>query len=241
MKGLLAVMLLIPAMVSAQELPPPRHPTGRAIALSETYTPTPTMTPTPTPTVTPTPDPCADCPAPDDWACIMWPEACYQCWEDCGHPIATHTPTPIPSPTRTPTPPPPTPTPTPQGPECELTTAAVEAIHLRAFYAHESSALGSKWVSVTAPVTVPVGTLLRPCPCEGRPIGFEWVVTLAGGPVVVKACGDTDPIYYGLLIFQDGFESGDTGRWSMVVPDPNMIFLDSFETGDTSRWDGGEE
>ena len=203
MKKLLPLLLLIPAMVSAQELPPPRHPTGRVIALSETFTPTPTPTPTQTPTITPTPDPCDGCPEPGGTICEMWPDACYACWEACGHPIATHTPTPIPTATRTPTPPP---TPTPQGPECPLILPVGGTVYLVAFYEHTIDD-DTRYSYQTTTVSVPPGFTARPCPCEGYPVGFKW---FNGSGVLLKSCGDT---IKNLDIFEDGFESGDWGEW----------------------------
>lgn len=69
---------------------------------------TPTKTPTPgapTPTPTSVPEDCDGCPLPGTLWCEMAPDACYQCWEDCGEPLPTRTPTPIPTITPTPTPP----------------------------------------------------------------------------------------------------------------------------------------
>ena len=100
----------------------PQPPTPTAVPPTPTAVPpTPTaVPPTPTavpPTPTPTGDPCSACPDMESWACQMWPETCYPCWEACGSPVATPTPAPPPPPpaaTKTPVPtqPPATPVPT---------------------------------------------------------------------------------------------------------------------------------
>jgi hypothetical protein len=100
----------------------PRPPTPTPVPPTETPVDTPTETPvdTPTPPVatetpipppvytftpTPDPDPCEDCLDPEDFWCKMLPDACYQCWEECGEPLPTRTPTVTPTITPTPTPP----------------------------------------------------------------------------------------------------------------------------------------
>ena len=188
-----------------------RRPSGRAIP-GPTWTPTATLTPTPTPTPTPEPDPCSGCMEPGSYWCEMLPEICYQCWEDCGNPQATPTPTRTSTPTRTPTP---QATPTPNGPACEL-SAPSGAIYLVAYYAHESEVRGVRYSYKTAPVTYRPGRTVKPCPCQGFPIGFEWF-TVAGA--VLKSCGDTSTAHWHSHIFSDGFETGDTDRWSLVVGD----------------------
>lgn len=184
------ILLLVLLVLPGQEI---HRPTGRVAP----------GTPAPTATPSPTPDPCAACPAPDSFTCQMWPLICYQCWEDCGHPIATPTPTP------TATPPPPTATPTPQGPECILTTPSTGTYQLFASYLHEDEEEhGLRWVSKPK-VTVPFGVTLRPCPCEGIPVGFRWVSSLIG---TIKECGDTGTVFP--FIFSDGFESGNLEAWN---------------------------
>ena len=196
----LLLILLVAGLPGQQVL----RPTGR-VAPSE-------GTPSATPTPTPTPDPCAGCPDPDSFTCAMWPHVCYQCWEDCGQPIATRTPTPLP--TRTPTPQP-TPTPTPNGPACELSLPGGGAVYLVGFYLHESEKqLKTRYTFQTAPVSVGPGALLRPCPCEGFPVGFKWYT--ADGRLI-RACGDTATILP--FIFEDGFETGTIDRWSLVAGD----------------------
>jgi hypothetical protein len=207
MKRLLAFLIVGMALnLNAQET---RQPSGRRIPALATETPTitPTITPTPTvtPTITPTPDPCADCPPPESPVCQMWPLMCFQCWEDCGQPIATHTPTPIPTATRTPTPPP---TPTPQGPACALPLPSGGTIYLVAFYEHESDAQGTRYSFQTAPVWVAPGSTARPCPCEGYPVGFQWYTS---DGVLLKSCGDVTTKHWHL--FSDGFETGDVSKW----------------------------
>lgn len=68
-----------------------------------------------------------------------------------------------------------------------------------------------------------------------------------------EAAGWTTPMWYvvcpswdafppsrfgSVCLFDDGFESGDTGAWSSTVPPlvQSLIFSDGFETGDTSAW-----
>lgn len=184
---ILLLILSVTSSLSAQEI---RRPTGR-MAPGEA-------------------DPCAACPAPDSFTCQAWPMACYQCWEDCGSPIATHTPTPLP--TRTPTPPPP-PTPTPNGPACELGLPNGGSVYLIAFYLHESEQRGVRYSYRTASISVSPGSLLRPCPCEGHPVGFEWHT--ADGRLL-GSCGDTATEIE--AIFEDGFETGNTKAWGVAVP-----------------------
>lgn len=155
---------------------------------------------------------------------MMWPDACYFCWEECGQPQASPTPTRTHTPTKTPTPPPPPPTPTPNGPPCTLRVGAGENVYLIAFYAHESPVLGRRYTFTTPSMWVPPGYFANPCPCEGHPIGFEWRVSRNGE--LLKACGDTSlvyprtptatptPIVVPDEIFVDGFESGSTNSWS---------------------------
>ena len=192
------------ATLLAQEI---RRPAGRRIPILATSTPTPTTTATPTPT----PGPCDHCPDPESFTCQMWPNLCFQCWEDCGEPIATHTPTPTPAPTRTPTPPP---TPTPNGPACELVSPAGGTVYLVAYYEHESSTSGTRYQFQTAPVAIPPGSTARPCPCQGHPVGFRWY---SSDGSILKTCGDTSTKH--LHIFSDGFESGDLGKWTTQKKD----------------------
>ena len=156
-------------------------------------------------TPTPTPDPCAACSDPDSFTCQAWPLACYQCWEDCGSPIATHTPTPPPVPTRTPTPPP---TPTPQGPACALPVSSGAEVYLVAYYLHESNVQGVRYSHQTEPASVAPGAIISPCPCQGHPVGFKWYTSWG---VLLKTCGDTSTRHW--HIFSDGFESGNLEEW----------------------------
>ena len=190
---MIPLLLMLMLGVSGQDI---LRPTGRMAP----------GTPAPTPTVTPTPDPCADCPEPDGFSCAMWPMVCYQCWEDCGRPIATPTVTPTPTKTPTPTPPP---TPTPQGPACELLLPSGGVVYMVAYYLHESSVSGTRYSFQTVPVGVVPGSTLRPCPCEGHPVGFEWYTS---DGVLLKSCGDTSTKHW--HIFSDGFESGDLEAWN---------------------------
>ena len=148
-------------------------------------------------------DPCAACPDPDSFTCQMWPATCYQCWEDCGSPIAT--PTVTPTPTNTPPPP----TPTPHGPTCELRLPGSGLVYLTAYYKHESSTQGTRYTFETTSKELRPGEVARPCPCEGTPVGFTWSFTTTGKPFM--ECGDTGWKHW--HIFSDGFESGDLEAW----------------------------
>ena len=215
---ILVALLFVFGMGWADGQEAPRRASGR-------LAPGPDSTATPTPTITPTPDPCAACPDPDGFSCQMWPVMCYACWEQCGRPIATPTPTRTPTRTKTPTPPPPTPTPTPNGPPCALHATKGENVYLIAFYAHESPTLGKRYTFTTPAMWIPAGYQANPCPCEGRPIGFEW--RIAATDELLLGCGDTSHVYPRsptptptpppFELFRDGFESGDTGRWSAAV------------------------
>lgn len=104
-------------------------------------TPTPSKTPTRTPTITPTPDPsnpCPQCPDPLGFSCQMWPQMCYQCWSDCGHPLAT------PTPTRTATPRPPTATPTPNYSDFPKISATFEGYPTHCTWVFTHTQSGSK-------------------------------------------------------------------------------------------------
>jgi hypothetical protein len=209
------VVLTAVKTVSGQE--EPLRPSDRAIP-GATYTPTPE------------PDQCSECPVPGSFPCEMWPEWCYQCWADCGDPQASPTPTPPPTPTATATPPA---TPTPNGPTCELYLPAGGTIYLVVYYEHESERLGEAYSYTvgptaisgvkTTPAKVLPGSLVRPCPCEGHPVGFSWHDNTSGA--VLKRCGITETVYPPTptptpgpeLIFRDGFETGDTSRWTREV------------------------
>ena len=204
-KRILAVALLAVAIPGEpQEI---RRPRARRIPGAVTETPTATATPTPTATATPTPpaDPCSECPAPDSFSCTIAWTTCVRCWEECGQPIATPTPTP------TATPPP---TPTPNGPACEVNFSSPSDVYLVAYYAHESPIQGKRYSYQTAPASIPSGSTVRPCPCEGSPIGFEWRAVTDNR--ILKSCGDTSSIFF--HIFADGFESGSTSEWSETTP-----------------------
>ncbi len=175
-----------------------RRPSGRLVPGS----------PVPTATITPTPDPCAGCPAPGSFTCAMWPLVCFQCWEDCGRPIATHTPTPIPvQPTRTPQP----------GPECVLHMTGPGRVLLVAVWAHGDAARPLRYTYEVFPRDVPPGSYRGdPDEVEGTPVGYEWWD--ANSIIMVKSCGDTGRIFvhpnHPGLVFADGFETGDSSRWS---------------------------
>jgi hypothetical protein len=207
-RALVFLIVGVALVLTAQET---RRPSGRAAPALATETPTITPTPTVTPTMTPTtdPDPCSGCPEPGGFICELWPDACYACWEDCGDPIATHTPTRTHTPVATSTP---TPTPTPQGPACPLVLPGGGAVYLIAYYEHESSVQGTRYADHVGPVFLPPGATARPCrpPCEGHPVGFEWFTT---DGVLIKSCGDTSTAHWHL--FSDGFESGDLGAWTI--------------------------
>lgn len=176
-----------------------------------------------TPTPTPKPPGCEDCPDPNSVGCAINYPVCLQCWENCGHPIATPTPTPTATATPTNTP---TPTPTPWVPpewceeiECELRTTNAGTVYLIGVWAHEDPAQpGMRYTFQAPPQTLEPGEVARPGPFEGCPIGYEWWYQppdFSKANALVKSCGDTDRRYP--RIFQDGFESGNTGRWSATI------------------------
>jgi hypothetical protein len=175
-------------------------------------------------TPTPTPNPCAACPAPGSIGCIVNEPACIACWEACGQPIATPTPTPTNTPTVTATP---TATPTPWAPpancdvvECDLRSTNAGTVYLIAVFEHQDPARpGMRYTCQTPPQTLEPGKVARPGPYDACPVGFEWWhippdFTLSVGDVLVKSCGDTDRLHP--HFFSDGFETGDTSRWSRV-------------------------
>lgn len=129
-----------------------------------------------------------------------------------------------------------------QIPECPLRVSdGAATIYMVAIYAHESPTIpGERYMFETDSMILAPGETATPCPCEGYPIGFEWyyippTFTKSAG-VLVKGCGDTGKPYPD--IFRDGFESGDTSRWSYTfIPPPALIFADSFESGGYFVWD----
>lgn len=165
-----------------------RRPSGRV-------EPGPTWTPTPV-------DPCAHCPPPESVGCWINYEACVDCWEECGQPIAT------PTPTRTPTP---AATPTPNGPVCELRLGSSKMVYLIVTYAHESPTTSNiRYRVITGSQLISPGQVVRPCPCQGHPIGFAWHDARTDD--LLLKCGDVRQ-GFGPLIFADGFETGDTSKW----------------------------
>lgn len=97
-------------------------------------------------------------------------------------------------------------------------TSGAAYIYVVAIWAHEDPAApGRRYTFTSWPgKTLGLMQVASPCPCEGYPIGFEWYMVPPEFektiPVLVKSCGDTSRIYP--FIFSDGFELGDTSRWS---------------------------
>jgi len=105
-------------------------------------------------------------------------------------------------------------------PECPLSVDSAATIYMVAIYAHEDAARpGMRYTFQAPPQTLEPGSVARPCPCEGYPIGFEWYHVAPefskSVDVLVKSCGDTSRVYP--FIFKDGFESGTTARWSSTI------------------------
>lgn len=160
---------------------------------------------------TPTPTPCAGCPDPSSFSCQAWPQVCYDCWSGCGQPIATHTPTPTATPVITPTP---TPRPTAAGPPCTITPTTAGMVYLIAYWQHEHEGEKCKrWTYETFAEPIPAGWTAYPDDrTEGIPVGYQWYDAVDGR--LLKSCGDTSMEYPCPGIFSDGFESGDTSKWS---------------------------
>lgn len=193
---------------------------GQVRTATGTRIPGPTWTPTPTPTMTPAPDPCASCPDPASFSCQAWPAACYQCWADCGQPMATPTPTRTPTRTATPIP---TATPTPVGPPCVLHTIGPGRVFLVAVWLHQEA--GAKRYTYTAESRdVPAGPYRCDPAAEGLPVGYEWWDANSGE--LLKSCGDTGRAY-------------PVTPSPTPIPAPDVVFVDGFETGTTEKWNGG--
>lgn len=65
----------------------------------------------------------------------------------------------------------------------------------------------------------------------GEPV---WVACVTPSPVQINLFV-TDATMFIPIIFNDGFESGDTLAWTSTVP-ALPFFGDGFESGDTSKW-----
>jgi hypothetical protein len=119
---------------------------------------------------------------------------------------------------------------TPDPPDCELRTTAAATIWLVSVFAHEDPANpGHRYIHTTDKLTIEPGEVARTCyqtgrqpaPCEGWPIGFEWhweIPEFSKASALVKTCGETGRIFP--PIFSDGFETGNTSRWTRTVPQP---------------------
>lgn len=84
------------------------------------------------------------------------------------------------------------------------------------YYLHENPP-GERHIYTTPTITVTNSTVTI-TDIEGYPVAVRWYVRSRAGDEfhLVKTCGEVpDPIF--LAIFSDGFESGDTGRWSLEV------------------------
>jgi hypothetical protein len=161
----------------------------------------------------------------------MWPDLCYQCWEDCGQPIATPTPTPIP--TITPTP---TPTPNPYTANCSSEIHEVEACDLlvmgrkqvrsKIYWVHQAEE-GEPPYTATTDWAVFENTIIPIIVKRSCPVAAEWHIASEITPdpqdwAVVQLCGaippppTPTPTPSSSFIFKDGFESGNTDAWSAV-------------------------
>jgi hypothetical protein len=108
----------------------------------------------------------------------------------------------------------PTPAPTPPGPQCALHVEGPGEVYLVAVYAHEGGDC-ARYSARTINHSVGTGGWrLVPHGTEGLPVGYEWWNGLTDE--LLKSCGDTSREYECSDIFSDGFESGNTSKWSRV-------------------------
>jgi hypothetical protein len=109
-------------------------------------------------------------------------------------------------------------------PECPATVVGTVEIYLTAHYLHEHPR-GLYWV-YTTPTRIITDEVLAITDVDGTPVGYRWwarpygTVSKADAEFeMVKECGEI-PVQPYPFIFSDGFESGDTRRWSSQVPPP---------------------
>lgn len=107
-------------------------------------------------------------------------------------------------------------------PECPLTVSdGAASVYLVAIWAHEDpNNLGMRYTVQAQPQTLEPGQVATPT-YEGYPIGFEWhhvppIFPTSKTATIVKSCGDTGRVFP--PVFSDGFEGGDTSRWTRSVP-----------------------
>ena len=106
--------------------------------------------------------------------------------------------------------------------ECPATVVGSVEIYLTVHYLHEAPQ-GLHYV-LTLPTVIVTDTTITVPDVEGTPVGFRWHARPYGEVSkstfeVVKECGVIPTQPYP-LIFRDGFEGGDEGAWSRVVPAP---------------------
>jgi hypothetical protein len=91
-------------------------------------------------------------------------------------------------------------------------------VFLVGIWAHEWPVKCKRWTHTSGTIVVPTGQQeLKPSQVEGYPIGFEWWDGVSGE--LIKSCGDTERNYSDCdAIFEDGFETGATSRWSSSTP-----------------------
>ena len=88
---------------------------------------------------------------------------------------------------------------------CSYTMTRSTYAHIKVYYLHEQPE-GLRYVYTSSPELLQART--HYIHAQGHPVAFEWHVEGR----LVKTCGEIpDPV--SSLIFSDGFESGDLGRW----------------------------
>jgi hypothetical protein len=100
-----------------------------------------------------------------------------------------------------------------------VVTGSVE-IYVKAYYLHEDpDNIGFRY-TYTTDVLIVTNDTVRITDIQGIPVAFEWysrpygVVTKAGFELA-KTCGEVPSA--GFPLFADGFESGNTDAWSVVI------------------------
>ena len=111
----------------------------------------------------------------------------------------------------------------PDNPYCQVTVTAMVEMYVVGYWEHQDPDTLYRRIYQTSPIiftTVIVGVEY-----DANPRAIEWwarsyeAVPSAGTPFeIVKTCG-TVPSRIFMLIFEDGFEGGNTDAWGLVVGD----------------------
>ena len=111
----------------------------------------------------------------------------------------------------------------PETPYCQITVSGTVEVFLIAYWEHQEPDTHYRRIYETAPI-IATNTIVG-VEYDGTPLAIEWwarpygIVTKVDIQFeLVKTCG-TVPSRIFPLIFEDGFEGGNTDAWSLVVGD----------------------